>query len=76
MEIILVSCAKCGGFIPDAIGDGSGIGKCKVYEYYKSKGVSGKELEIVFKMLGGKVFYKGTDDRDDRRCNKFKRIEQ
>jgi hypothetical protein len=74
-EVILVSCAKCKGFIPDPIGDGFGIGKCKVYEHYKDKGESQDRLDALFKNeLGNKPFWRGNDDRDDRNCKKFVKL--
>jgi hypothetical protein len=71
---MLVSCSKCALFIPDKIGDGSGIGTCQAYEQYKASGASSKALDKAFKALGDKVFWRGTlkDDKGDRYCTKHK----
>lgn len=67
----MVSCSRCANFTPDKIGSGLGIGKCKPFEDYAALKPSARALEKAFKKLGGKLFYKGSDDRDDRVCEKF-----
>lgn len=67
-----VSCARCRYFIVDIIGDGSGVGDCKVHKHYRDKGMSQRELDNLFKnVLGNKLFWRGTDlDKADRECSK------
>lgn len=65
------SCCHCAQFVPDPIGDGTGIGECQPYEAYKAQGVSAKALDAAFRRLGNKVFYGGNNGEDDRYCSKF-----
>jgi len=67
------SCAICRYFTPDTIGSGEGIGICKVYNHYEKKGMTQRDLDNLFKnVLGGKVFWRGTDtERLDRNCQKY-----
>lgn len=69
-----VSCAQCQYFLPDTIGSGDGIGKCRIYEHYASKGLPDKKLNKLFIQLGNKLFWCGTDtDKKDRYCDKYKK---
>ena len=49
-----MTCANCKNFIPDTIGDGSGIGKCQLYEDYKLKTNSLSRLHSARVTLGNK----------------------
>ena len=68
-----VTCADCRGFTRDTIGDGKGIGQCKVYEHYVNKGVTMTDLSELVVLLGNKanyhVFWGGNEPRE---CSKFK----
>lgn len=72
----MVSCARCRHFIIDPVGDGSGVGECRVINHYRDKGMSQRDLDNLFKNeLGGRVFWRGTNlDFEDRNCTKFVRI--
>lgn len=74
----MASCGLCRYFMADTVGDGSGIGNCKVLEHYRAKGLSEKALETLFmNELGGKVFWRGTDyKREDRNCKKYIEINE
>ena len=64
-------CCHCANFIPDTIGDGMGIGNCKVLEDYKAKGASQKAIDAAYEKLGGRLFW-GGDGGYPRDCIKFK----
>lgn len=51
---------------------------CRVYNYYRDKGMSERGLEKLLKEeLGGKVFIRGTDIfKRDRHCKKYVEIEE
>lgn len=53
----LISCAMCGQFTRDTIGDGSGIGNCASYDAGITQNPSMSEQEKAFKARGGKTFY-------------------
>lgn len=72
MELELVHCARCAHFAPDTVGSGEGVGSCRVYEAYRDKGASQKNLDAAFVRLGGKLFWRGNDDIDNRYCDRFK----
>lgn len=74
----MIRCLDCAGFIPDKIGDGHGIGRCKAYEQYKRAGESETALKIRLLELGNQpdsdVFWGGL--LADRECTRFKQIEK
>ena len=47
-----VRCLDCKYFIPDNVGDGSGIGQCQKLEDYRKLGVSHQAIEKADKQLG------------------------
>lgn len=67
-------CYKCKGFIPDKVGDGSGIGDCKVIAHLKQKGEPIKVIEAAFKRLGNKPFWGGKDEYYGRNCYRFTEV--
>ena len=70
-EISGVSCCHCAHFIPDKIGDGTGLGECKVYNWVREN--RPKAVESYFRTeLGNKVFWGGDNNVHDRHCVKFK----
>jgi len=70
----MIRCLDCAGFIPDKIGDGSGIGRCKAYEQYKRAGESQMQLKYRLIELGNHpdntLFWGGC--LADRNCNRNK----
>lgn len=68
------SCQSCLYFVPDSIGFGQGIGFCKQYEHYRSKGLTDKEMDKLFLMLGNRLFWGSTHHNPDRECFKFERV--
>jgi hypothetical protein len=68
-----VCCRDCLGFIPDQIGFGYGLGECKAYEHYVSKGANNSQLRLLLIDLGNspdyQLFWGGTATRE---CKKFK----
>jgi len=70
----MIRCRDCAGFIPDKIGDGYGIGRCKAYEQYKREGESQMQLKYRLIELGNHpdniLFWGGY--LADRNCNRNK----
>lgn len=70
----MIRCHDCLGFIPDKIGDGYGIGRCKAYEQYKRAGETETALKLRLMELGNlsdnDVFWGGM--LTDRICNRYK----
>ena len=66
----LVWCVDCALFVPDAIGDGAGVGSCLAYESYRSKRPSPVALDSAFRMLGGQLFWGGRGG-SGRNCEKY-----
>lgn len=70
----MIRCRDCAGYIPDKIGDGFGIGRCKAYEQYKRSGESQSTLKIRLIELGNRpdndLFWGGL--LADRKCNRYK----
>lgn len=76
----LVTCLECRNFIPDKIGNGSGIGKCAEFEAYLLKNPSIKQQNDALIKLGnepskpyGRVFYGGSKGNRYRNCEKYER---
>jgi hypothetical protein len=70
----LVFCAECAYFIRDKVGDGSGIGRCKVYQYHKKNGYTTDQLNYLERVeMGGGLLWPGYEPY--RYCQKFKKIE-
>jgi hypothetical protein len=73
--VILVRCRDCSHFIPDKIGFGQGIGKCRQYEEYKAKGPGAQALRDALRKLGNNPDYDGdlfwNGGLIDRNCEKF-----
>jgi len=69
------SCIQCRLFIPDSIGTGQGIGRCRVYEFHKKKGfIGGVNKTSLLRRLGNKdyegdLFWGG--ELQNRTCFKF-----
>jgi hypothetical protein len=63
----------CKLFVADAVGDGAGIGRCRVYSTRKKQGASDRELRALLIELGNDpnapIFWGG--DRVDRNCNRY-----
>ena len=72
----MIRCRDCAGFIPDKIGDGYGIGRCKAYEQYKRAGESPTALKVRLIEIGNRpddyLFWGGT--LKDRNCNRYKQL--
>lgn len=70
----MICCRDCDRFIPDKIGDGYGIGRCRAYEQYKRANESQSALKMRLLELGNNpdsdVFLGGL--LADRECNRFK----
>jgi len=70
----MIRCRDCLGFIPDKIGDGHGIGRCKAFEQYKRAGESPAKLKTRLMELGNRpdnfLFWNGGVK--DRICNRYK----
>jgi len=69
-----VSCSVCAHFVPDPIGFGQGIGKCKLYEAYKALRPGPDALMAALRKLGNKdadgdLFWGGL--AVDRQCEKY-----
>ncbi len=73
LSIMKCQCCDCELFIPDHIGDGKGLGKCKVLEWVKANQPESEDR--WFKALGNKVFWGGDNGVLDRDCSKFKNKE-
>jgi len=73
----MIRCRECAGFIPDKIGDGSGVGACLAYEQYKRAGESQIQLKYRLIELGNhpdnNLFWGGS--LLDRECNRYKEKE-
>jgi hypothetical protein len=71
----LVRCRDCFHFIPDKIGFGQGIGKCKLYEEYKAKNPGPSALSEALRKLGNRPDYDGDlfwgGELIDRNCEKY-----
>jgi hypothetical protein len=71
----VICCAMCKLFVADSVGDGSGIGRCRVYSARKKQGASERELRDLLIELGNHpddpIFWGG--DRVDRNCNRYER---
>ena len=71
----MACCRNCRGFIPDTVGNGFGIGKCKAFEQYNRVGED--EMQIMNRLieLGNhynySLFWGGTASRE---CNRYKEI--
>jgi len=70
----MIRCRECKGFVPDKVGDGYGVGKCKAYEQYKRAGESPTALKMRLMELGNRpdnfLFWGGL--LADRECNRYK----
>lgn len=55
-------CRDCRFFIPDQVGDGFGLGRCGVFEFYQQKGLSDNDLKPLLLKLGVNkpLFWGGT----------------
>ena len=65
-----MTCGTCKSFIADAVGDGSGIGKCQLYDDYKLKTNSLGNLMVARVKLGNRfdcdIFWPGGGVNCDR----------
>ena len=65
----MANCKQCRYFIPDAVGDGSGIGKCRVWEHYKDK-LQDQSKKRLLTCLDQKMpIFWGCDQKHN--CQKF-----
>lgn len=68
----LISCSQCRHFIKDQIGDGMGIGKCKLFEDYCAKNPSDLAKRQALYKLGDRagigIFWGGSGSRE---CGRF-----
>jgi len=68
---ILISCSTCSHFIPDKIGDGTGIGQCKLFADYCAKNPSEKAKRLALYQLGDSagigIFWGGCGTRECKR---------
>jgi len=62
------NCKTCANFIPDKVGDGSGIGRCRVYASTPDK----EKVSMLYRLGAGgvHVFWGGDGNRE---CEFFKR---
>jgi hypothetical protein len=64
----------CNLFVADAVGDGAGIGRCRVYSTRKKQGASDRELRALLIELGNHpnntLFWGG--EIADRECNRYR----
>lgn len=69
----MVSCRGCRHFLADAIGDGTGIGSCSVFDAYKAKNPGNAALRAALVTLGNRpdcdVFWGGG--AKTRECGKY-----
>jgi hypothetical protein len=68
----IISCSHCTYFICDPVGDGTGIGKCQLYEDYCAKNPSERGKRMALSQLGDSagvgVFWGGSQARE---CLKY-----
>jgi hypothetical protein len=73
MTTKLACCAQCAQFLPDKVGSGDGLGKCREYSTRKRQGASTQELRELLIIMGNDpnypLFWGGT--LIDRKCERF-----
>ncbi|MCK4842783.1 MAG: hypothetical protein KAT04_13025 [Methylococcales bacterium] len=62
-----VRCGDCAHFLPDEVGDGTGIGNCFRFEEYKLKNPSEAALVKARASMGKGLLYPSVE----RDCSKF-----
>lgn len=71
-----VTCRDCASFIPDAVGDGFGIGECKTFTAYKNQHPGDAALRRALALLGnhnGNTLFWGGGLKN-RDCKRFKEV--
>lgn len=71
----LVSCSTCRHFEKDPIGDGMGLGDCRVLNVYLKKKPSQTQINEALVALGNRpennLFWGGSPSFKHRKCTKY-----